>query len=59
MMEAMQKEEMEKIKAMMAQQKQAQLSNPWAADYNKELDSDSSRTKGTETMVDKAKSFSF
>jgi import inner membrane translocase subunit TIM17 len=58
MMEAMQKEEMEKMKQMMAQQKEAKLMNPWAADYNEELNSET-RTKAAETMVDKAKSFSF
>jgi hypothetical protein len=49
---------MEKIKLMMQQQKQAALDNPWAADYNQELNSNT-KVKGTETMVDKAKSFSF
>lgn len=58
MMEAMQKEEMEKIKLMMQQQKEAKLQNPWAADYNEELNSET-RTKAAESMVDKAKSFSF
>ena len=58
MMEAMQKEEMEKIKVMMQQQKEAKLQNPWATDFNEELNSET-RTKPAEKMVDKAKSFSF
>lgn len=58
-MEMMQKEEMERIKAQMAKQKHAAQTNPWAVEYDKELEGKSTVGKEGETLLDKAKAFSF
>lgn len=55
----MQKEELEKIRQQMAAGKRAAQANPWAVDYNPELDSGKKLTEGGEMLVDKAKSYSF
>lgn len=52
MMEEMQKAELEKMKKAMAKGKPV---NPWEVDY----DPAKSSTKETETLLDKAKAFSF
>lgn len=58
MMEQMQKEEMERIKMMQLRGKEAAAANPWAVDFDQEK-AKSASGKETETLVDKAKSFSF
>lgn len=60
-MEQMQKEEMEKIRAQMMAGKTAAQENPWAVDYNPELLGKSAEGKreGGDSLIDKAKSFSF
>jgi hypothetical protein len=58
MMEAMQKEELERIKKQMAAGKAAAQANPWAVDYNAEM-AQKSTGKEAETLVDKAKAFSW
>jgi import inner membrane translocase subunit TIM17 len=58
MMEQMQKEELERIRQQMLAGKTAAQENPWAVDFNPEL-VDKSAAGRAETLVDKAKSFSF
>jgi hypothetical protein len=54
MMEEMQKQELERMRKAMAQGKPA---NPWEVDYD--ADKAAKSTKESETLMDKAKSFSF
>jgi hypothetical protein len=54
-MEQMQKEEMEKMRRMAEQGRLAHANNPWNTDFNEQA----AQGKETETMVDKAKSFSW
>jgi hypothetical protein len=55
MMEEMQKAEMEKMKKAMA--RGGKPVNPWEVDFNPEMAKSS--TKEAETLLDKAKAFSF
>lgn len=51
---------MEMMKRQMAAGKQAALENPWNVDYNTEMAQKSTQGKGgEESLLDKAKSFSF
>jgi hypothetical protein len=47
------------MKKQMAKGKAAAQSNPWEVDYNAEMDTKSLTGKQPETLLDKAKSFSF
>ena len=49
---------MERLKSEMMAGKAKAEANPWAVDYNQELEKKSGG-KEVETLVDKAKSFSF
>lgn len=51
-----QQAEMDKLKNMTEQQRMAYMQNMWNTEYNQ---SESNANKETETMVDKAKSFSY
>ena len=54
-MEQMQKEELEKMRKMAEQGRQAHANNPWNTDFNQEA----AKGKESEGLVDKAKSFSW
>lgn len=58
MMEEMQKQEMERIRMMQERGRAAADANPWAVDYDADKAKKAS-SKESETMIDKAKAFSF